>query len=173
MQGNGGLTASRPEGLAIARGILQFFNTPRFDNPGPPWWKRVPAAASARRRVPASQPNHLSSRDSPRICPETGLRLRVHSFRKKVRDKRDKRDKSLLMRWPADPSSVFRLVSPVRNGTIILATRQALMSAPSTLRRPCHLASDGLEPVSGPTARRGRRCGRGRPRARVCRKKVR
>jgi hypothetical protein len=39
------------------------------------------------------------------------------------------------------------MVSPVANGTIILPTRQVLMSAPSILRRPCHLAADGLGPV--------------------------
>jgi hypothetical protein len=53
------------------------------------------------------------------------------------------------MRWPADPSSVFHLASPATNGTIILPTRQVLMNAPSLRRRPCHLTSDGLGPVSG------------------------
>ena len=41
------------------------------------------------------------------------------------------------------------MVSPVANGTIILPTRQVLMNAPSILRRPCHLAADGLGPVPG------------------------
>ena len=57
--------------------------------------------------------------------------------------------KSPSIRRPAGPSSVFHLVSPVANGTIILPTRQVLMNAPSILRRPCHLAADGLGPVPG------------------------
>jgi hypothetical protein len=43
----------------------------------------------------------------------------------------------------------FFMVSPVANGTIVLPTRQVLMNAPSILRRPCHLAADGLGPVPG------------------------
>jgi hypothetical protein len=38
------------------------------------------------------------------------------------------------MRWRTDPSTVFHLVSPVTNGTIILSAR-AMMNA------PCHLTS--------------------------------
>jgi hypothetical protein len=35
------------------------------------------------------------------------------------------------------------------NGTISLLTRYRLVSVPSVIQRPCHLAWDGLRPVSG------------------------
>jgi hypothetical protein len=44
-------------------------------------------------------------------------------------NERDKHDRSLLMRWHANPSPVIRLVSPVTNGTIILSMRQIWMNA--------------------------------------------
>ena len=45
----------------------------------------------------------------------------------------------LLMRWPADPSSVFHLVSPVTTGRSF-CLRARLINAPSILRRAFHLA---------------------------------
>jgi hypothetical protein len=47
------------------------------------------------------------------------------------------------------PVYVFHLVSPVTNGTISLPTRYRLANAPSVIQRPCHLAWEGLRPVSG------------------------
>jgi hypothetical protein len=116
--------------------------------------------------VPASQPTHLSSGDSLRICPETGLRLWVHSFRKKCA----KSAKSLLlMRWVenrkrnrrslhcATPDFVSRLVALAN--FMRLSVRKAAHAAISSAawqeirvrsgRDDNSFAGEGLGPVSG------------------------
>jgi hypothetical protein len=85
------------------------------------------------------------------------MRLWVPGFQIKVREKRDKRDKS-PSRVPAcrffldHGSSALWVCDFMTNGAISLPTRYGLASAPSVIQRPCHLAWKGLRPVSGGVA---------------------
>jgi hypothetical protein len=118
-------------------------------------------------------------REIPGFVPETGLRPWVPSFQIKVRQKRYKRYKSpsrvpasrsFLDNGRSAPNFDRRIstgrtlpclrpelvsytyLSPASsktNGTITLPTRYGLANVPFVIQRPCHLAWEGLRPVSG------------------------
>ena len=124
--------------------------------PGRRWWKRTPAAAFASREAVASRATHLSYRAGTRICPEAGLRLWVHSFRRKCAKSDISVISPLITYGVADPSSIFHVIGPVirpirpvTDGTISLPTRYGSAKVPSVIQRPCHLAWYGLRTVSG------------------------